>query len=196
MEDNKVQSPVQYPVQAIVSSDKKFGWNPVTRRYIIRTGPHWLHLLKNNIVFDPDMSPLLTKSPIDVEAGMKNVLNKSRSIRNKFATADKKRKEELAKSNEVQPTEKIIPTKDQIRNIAQTANKIVKVNKHKLNKMSKHEADNQLRKLLIRKLEIKNDDTKTMANLRDRIASVVNNLTSDMETTAYEDSSSSESESD
>ena len=142
------------------------------------------------------MSPLLTKSPIDVEAGMKNVLNKSRSIRNKFATADKKRKEELAKSNEVQPTEKIIPTKDQIRNIAQTANKIVKVNKHKLNKMSKHEADNQLRKLLIRKLEIKNDDTKTMANLRDRIASVVNNLTSDMETTAYEDSSSSESESD
>ena len=27
MEDNKVQSPVQYPVQAIVSSDKKFGWN-------------------------------------------------------------------------------------------------------------------------------------------------------------------------
>ena len=196
MEDNKVQSPVQYPVQAIVSSDKKFGWNPVTRRYIIRTGPHWLHLLKNNIVFDPDMSPLLTKSPIDVEAGMKNVLNKSRSIRNKFATADKKRKEELAKSNEVQPTEKIIPTKDQIRNIAQTANKIVKVNKHKLNKMSKHEADNQLRKLLIRKLEIKNDDTKTMANLRDRIARVVDNLTSDMETTAYEDSSSSESESD
>ena len=87
MEDNKVQSPVQYPVQAIVSSDKKFGWNPVTRRYIIRTGPHWLHLLKN-IVYDPDMSPLLTKSPIDVEAGMKNVLNKSRSIRNKFATAD------------------------------------------------------------------------------------------------------------
>ena len=154
MEDNKVQSPVQYPVQAIVSSDKKFGWNPVTRRYIIRTGPHWLHLLKNNIVYDPDMSPLLTKSPIDVEAGMKNVLNKSRSIRNKFATADKKRKEELAKSNEVQPAEKIIPTKDQIRNIAQTANKIVKVNKHKLNKMSKHEADNQLRKLLIRKLEI------------------------------------------
>ena len=196
MEDNKVQSPVQYPVQAIVSSDKKFGWNPVTRRYIIRTGPHWLHLLKNNIVFDPDMSPLLTKSPIDVEAGMKNVLNKSRSIRNKFATADKKRKEELAKSNEVQPAEKIIPTKDQIRNIAQTANKIVKVNKHKLNKMSKHEADNQLRKLLIRKLEIKNDDTKTMANLRDRIARVVDNLTSDMETTAYEDSSSSESESD
>ena len=196
MEDNKVQSPVQYPVQAIVSSDKKFGWNPVTRRYIIRTGPHWLHLLKNNIVFDPDMSPLLTKSPIDVEAGMKNVLNKSRSIRNKFATADKKRKEELAKSNEVQPAEKIIPTKDQIRNIAQTANKIVKVNKHKLNKMSKHEADNQLRKLLIRKLEIKNDDTKTMANLRDRIARVVDNLTSDMETTAYEDSSSSESDSD
>ena len=196
MEDNKVQSPVQYPVQAIVSSDKKFGWNPVTRRYIIRTGPHWLHLLKNNIVYDPDMSPLLTKSPIDVEAGMKNVLNKSRSIRNKFATADKKRKEELAKSNEVQPAEKIIPTKDQIRNIAQTANKIVKVNKHKLNKMSKHEADNQLRKLLIRKLEIKNDDTKTMANLRDRIARVVDNLTSDMETTAYEDSSSSESESD
>ena len=196
MEDNKVQSPVQYPVQAIVSSDKKFGWNPVTRRYIIRTGPHWLHLLKNNIVFDPDMSPLLTKSPIDVEAGMKNVLNKSRSIRNKFATADKKRKEELAKSNEVQPTEKIIPTKDQIRDVAQTANKIVKVNKHKLNKMSKHEADNQLRKLLIRKLEIKNDDTKTMANLRDRIAHVVDNLTSDMETTAYEDSSSSESESD
>ena len=196
MEDNKVQSPVQYPVQAIVSSDKKFGWNPVTRRYIIRTGPHWLHLLKNNIVFDPDMSPLLTKSPIDVEAGMKNVLNKSRSIRNKFATADKKRKEELVKSNEVQHAEKIIPTKDQIRNIAQTANKIVKVNKHKLNKMSKHEADNQLRKLLIRKLEIKNDDTKTMANLRDRIARVVDNLTSDMETTAYEDSSSSESESD
>ena len=196
MEDNKVQSPVQYPVQAIVSSDKKFGWNPVTRRYIIRTGPHWLHLLKNNIVFDPDMSPLLTKSPIDVEAGMKNVLNKSRSIRNKFATADKKRKEELAKSNEVQPTEKIIPTKDQIRDVARTANKIVKVNKHKLNKMSKHEADNQLRKLLIRKLEIKNDDTKTMANLRDRIARVVDNLTSDMETTAYEDSSSSESESD
>ena len=196
MEDNKVQSPVQYPVQAIVSSDKKFGWNPVTRRYIIRTGPHWLHLLKNNIVFDPDMSPLLTKSPIDVEAGMKNVLNKSRSIRNKFATADKKRKEELAKSNEVQPTEKIIPTKDQIRDVARTANKIVQKNKYKLNKMSKHEADNQLRKLLIRKLEIKNDDTKTMANLRDRIASVVNNLTSDMETTAYEDSSSSESDSD
>ena len=196
MEDNKVQSTVQYPVQAIVSSDKKFGWNPVTRRYIIRTGPHWLHLLKNNIVFDPDMSPLLTKSPIDVEAGMKNVLNKSRSIRNKFATADKKRKEELAKSNEVQPAEKIIPTKDQIRDVARTANKIVKVNKHKLNKMSKHEADNQLRKLLIRKLEIKNDDTKTMANLRDRIARVVDNLTSDMETTAYEDSSSSESESD
>ena len=196
MEDNKVQSPVQYPVQAIVSSDKKFGWNPVTRRYIIRTGPHWLHLLKNNIVFDPDMSPLLTKSPIDVEAGMKNVLNKSRSIRNKFATADKKRKEELAKSNEVQHAEKIIPTKDQIRDVARTANKVVKVNKHKLNKMSKHEADNQLRKLLIRKLEIKNDDTKTMANLRDRIARVVDNLTSDMETTAYEDSSSSESESD
>ena len=195
MEDNKVQSPVQYPVQAIVSSDKKFGWNPVTRRYIIRTGPHWLHLLKNNIVYDPDMSPLLTKSPIDVEAGMKNVLNKSRSIRNKFATADKKRKEELAKSNEVQPAEKIIPTKDQIRNIAQTANKIVKVNKHKLNKMSKHEADNQLRKLLIRKLEIKNDDTKTMANLRDRIARVVDNLTSDMETTCVESSSSSESDS-
>ena len=196
MEDNKVQSPVQYPVQAIVSSDKKFGWNPVTRRYIIRTGPHWLHLLKNNIVFDPDMSPLLTKSPIDVEAGMKNVLNKSRSIRNKFATADKKRKEELAKSNEVQPTEKIIPTKDQIRDVARLSNKIVQKNKHKLNKMSKHEADNQLRKLLIRKLEIKNDDTKTMANLRDRIARVVDNLTSDMETTAYEDSSSSESESD
>jgi len=196
MEDNKVQSPVQYPVQAIVSSDKKFGWNPVTRRYIIRTGPHWLHLLKNNIVYDPDMSPLLTKSPIDVEAGMKNVLNKSRSIRNKFATADKKRKEELVKSNEVQHAEKIIPTKDQIRNVARTANKIVKVNKHKLNKMSKHDADNQLRKLLIRKLEIKNDDTKTMANLRDRIASVVNNLTSDMETTVYEDSSSSESDSD
>ena len=194
MEDNKVQSPVQYPVQAIVSSDKKFGWNPVTRRYIIRTGPHWLHLLKNNIVFDPDMSPLLTKSPIDVEAGMKNVLNKSRSIRNKFATADKKRKEELVKSNEVQHAEKIIPTKDQIRNIAQTANKIVKVNKHKLNKMSKHEADNQLRKLLIRKLEIKNDDTKTMANLRDRIARVVDNLTSDMETCV--ETSSSESESD
>jgi len=195
MEDNKVQSPVQYPVQAIVSSDKKFGWNPVTRRYIIRTGPHWLHLLKNNIVYDPDMSPLLTKSPIDVEAGMKNVLNKSRSIRNKFATADKKRKEELVKSNEVQHAEKIIPTKDQIRNVARTANKIVKVNKHKLNKMSKHDADNQLRKLLIRKLEIKNDDTKTMANLRDRIASVVNNLTSDMETTCVE-TSSSESDSD
>ena len=191
MEDNKVQ----YPVQAIVSSDKKFGWNPVTRRYIIRTGPHWLHLLKNNIVYDPDMSPLLTKSPIDVEAGMKNVLNKSRSIRNKFATADKKRKEELVKSNEVQQAEKIIPTKDQIRNVARTANKIVKVNKHKLNKMSKHDADNQLRKLLIRKLEIKNDDTKTMANLRDRIASVVNNLTSDMETTCVE-TSSSESDSD
>jgi len=196
MEDNKVQSPVQYPVQAIVSSDKKFGWNPVTRRYIIRTGPHWLHLLKNNIVYDPDMSPLLTKSPIDVEAGMKNVLNKSRSIRNKFATADKKRKEELVKSNEVQHAEKIIPTKDQIRDVARLSNKIVQKNKHKLNKMSKHEADNQLRKLLIRKLEIKNDDTKTMANLRDRIASVVNNLTSDMETTAYEDSSSSGSDSD
>ena len=190
MEDNKVQSPVQYPVQAIVSSDKKFGWNPVTRRYIIRTGPHWLHLLKNNIVYDPDMSPLLTKSPIDVEAGMKNVLNKSRSIRNKFATADKKRKEELAKSNEVQPAEKIIPTKDQIRNVARTANKIVKVNKHKLNKMSKHDADNQLRKLLIRKLEIKSGD-RTMANLKDRISRVVDDLTSDFETTAYEDSSSS-----
>ena len=193
MEDNKVQSPVQYPVQAIVSSDKKFGWNPVTRRYIIRTGPHWLHLLKNNIVFDPDMSPLLTKSPIDVEAGMKNVLNKSRSIRNKFATADKKRKEELAKSNE---PERVIPTKEQIRDVARTAKKIVKVNKNKLNKMSKPQADNQLRKLLIRKLEIKNDDTKTMANLRDRIARVVDNLTSDMETTCVESSSSSESDSD
>jgi hypothetical protein len=45
------------------------------------------------------MSPLLTKSPIDVEAGMKNVLNKSRSIRNKFATADKKRKEEFYYGN-------------------------------------------------------------------------------------------------
>ena len=197
MEDNKVQSPVQYPVQAIVSSDKKFGWNPVTRRYIIRTGPHWLHLLKNNIVYDPDMSPLLTKSPIDVEAGMKNVLNKNRSIRNKFATADKKRKEELAISNaRGNEPERVIPTKDQIRDVARLSNKIVQKNKHKLNKMSKHEADNQLRKLLIRKLEIKNDDTKTMANLRDRIARVVDNLTSDMETTCVESSSSSESDSD
>ena len=190
MEENKVQ----YPVQAIVSSDKKFGWNPVTRRYVIRTGQHWLHLLKNNIVNDPEMSPLLTKSPIDVEAGMKNVLNKSRSIRNKSATFEKKRKEELAKSNE--PVEKIIPTKDQIRDVARLSNKIVQKNKHKLNKMSKQQADNQLRKLLIRKLEIKSGD-RTMANLKDRIARVVDNLTSDMETTTYENSSSSsESDSD
>ena len=188
-EDNKVQ----YPVQAIVSSDKKFGWNPVTRRYVIRTGQHWLHLLKNNIVNDPEMSPLLTKSPIDVEAGMKNVLNKSRSIRNKSATFEKKRKEELAKSNESEKI--IIPTKEQIRDVAKTANKIVKVNKHKLNKMSKQQADNQLRKLLIRKLEIKSGD-RTMANLKSRIERVVDDLTSDMETTAYENISSSDSDSD
>ena len=142
MEENKVQ----YPVQAIVSSDKKFGWNPITRRYVIRTGQHWLHLLKSNLVYDSEMSPLLTRSPIDVEAGMKQVLNKSRSIRNKSATFEKKRKEELAKSNE---PEKVIPTKEQIRGVARLSNKIVKVNKHKLNKMSKEQADNQLRKLLI-----------------------------------------------
>ena len=35
-----------------------------------------------------------------------------------------------------------------------------------------------------------------MANLRDRIARVVDNLTSDMETTCVESSSSSESDSD
>ena len=92
--------------------------------------------------------------------------------------------------------ERVIPTKDQIRDVARLSNKIVQKNKHKLNKMSKHEADNQLRKLLIRKLEIKNDDTKTMANLRDRIARVVDNLTSDMETTCVESSSSSGSDSD
>lgn len=188
----KEQSSTQkFPVKALISADKRFGFNPLTRRYILRTGLNWLELVKKGIVLDEEMGNIVIKQPIEIESAVKGVQDKHRALRNRQATIEKNKKEQLIES---QKPEKVIPTKEQIRDVAREANKIVQKNKYKLNKLSKEQADNQLRKLLIRKLEIKNGD-RTMSNLKDRISRVVNDLTTDMETTEYE-SSSSESESD
>jgi hypothetical protein len=188
------ETPTQkFPVKALISADGRFGFNPLTRRYILRTGGNYLQLVKTGIVTDEEIGKMLVKQPIEIDAAIKNVQNKHRSLKNRQATIEKNKRIELAKSNE---TEKIIPTKEQIRDVAREANRIVKKNKYKLNKLSKEQADNQLRKLLIRKLELKTGD-RTMANLKSRIERVVQDLTTDVESTTYEDSSSEdESESD
>ena len=189
----QVQSSNQkFPVKALISADKRFGFNPLTRRYILRTGLNWLELVKKGIVIDEEMGNIIIKQPIEIESAIKGVQDKHRALRNRQATIDKNKKEQLAESQ----SSHVIPSKDQIRDVAREANKIVQKNKYKLNKLSKEQADNQLRKLLIRKLEIKNKETRTMSNLRDRISRVVDELTTDVESTCIEDSSSSNDESD
>ena len=190
--EQEQSSTQKFPVKALISADKRFGFNPLTRRYILRTGLNWLELVKKGIVLDEEMGNIVIKQPIEIESAVKGVQDKHRALRNRQATIEKNKKEQLIES---QRTEKVSPTKDQIRDVAREANKIVQKNKYKLNRLSKEQADNQLRKLLIRKLELKNKETRTMSNLKDRISRVVNDLTTDMETTEYE-SSSSESESD
>jgi hypothetical protein len=180
----------KFPVKALISADLRFGFNPLTRRYILRTGDNYLQLVKTGIVIDEEIGKMLVKQPIEIDAAIKNVQNKHRSLKNRQATIEKNKKEQLIESQKTEPT------KEQIRDVARTANRIVQKNKYKLNKLSKAEADNQLRKLLIRKLELKTGD-RTMANLKSRIERVVQDLTTDVESTCVEDSSSDdESESD
>ena len=189
MSETLTTTPIQkFPVKALISADGRFGFNPLTRRYILRTGSNYLQLIRTGIVIDEEIGKMLVKQPIEIDAAIKNVQNKHRSLKNRQATIEKNKRIELAKSNE---PEKVIPTKDQIRDVAKTANKIVQKNKYKLNKLSKEQADNQLRKLLIRKLEIKSGN-RTMANLKDRITHIVDELTTDVESTCVEDSSSSD----